>query len=41
MQLEIYRTLWGTHATYAETAKESKGAGFDGLETIVPEGVGS
>lgn len=37
MQLEIYRTLWGTDANYAETAKESREAGFDGLETRVPE----
>lgn len=37
MKLEIYRTLWGTDATYAVTAKESREAGFDGLETRVPE----
>jgi sugar phosphate isomerase/epimerase len=39
MQLEIYRTLWGAKGSYAEAAKESRAAGFDGLETRVPEDV--
>ena len=37
MKLDIYRTLWGTHGSYAETAKESREAGFDGIETRVPD----
>ena len=39
MKLEIYRTLWGTDAGYAEMSRVSRQAGFDGLETRVPEDV--
>ena len=37
MQLEIYRTLWGTTGSLTEIARQSHEAGFDGLETRVPE----
>ena len=35
MKLELYRTLWGTKGSYAAIAKESREAGFDGIETRV------
>jgi hypothetical protein len=37
MHLEIYRTLWGVNSGYTEAAEESRAAGFDGIETPVPE----
>jgi len=36
MQLELYRTLWGRKGNYLELVKESKRAGFDGIETSLP-----